>query len=72
MDGAIERRVELLTSSGLINAASNRRMIRVAQEPLDLFRSYMATFALEQVQLQRSPMLIANLEAHWNARERTL
>ena len=32
----------------------------------------MATFALEQVQLQRSPMLIGNLEAHWNARERTL
>jgi (3,5-dihydroxyphenyl)acetyl-CoA 1,2-dioxygenase len=72
MDAAIARRVELLTSSGLINAAANRRVMRVGQEPLDVFRMYMAAFAREQVALQQSPALLANLEQHWNARERTL
>ena len=42
MDAAIEARVEALTSSGLVNAAANRRALRVGQEPLDIFREYMA------------------------------
>jgi (3,5-dihydroxyphenyl)acetyl-CoA 1,2-dioxygenase len=72
MDAAIARRIELLTSSGLINAAANRRVMRIGQESLDVFRTYMAAFAREQVALQQSPALLANLEQHWNARERTL
>jgi (3,5-dihydroxyphenyl)acetyl-CoA 1,2-dioxygenase len=72
MDAAIARRAELLTSSGLINAAANRRVMRVGQEPLDVFRTYMAAFAREQVALQQSPALLANLEQHWNASERRL
>jgi (3,5-dihydroxyphenyl)acetyl-CoA 1,2-dioxygenase len=72
MDAAIAQRVELLTSSGLVNAAANRRMIRVAAEPLELFRTYMAIYAREQAFCHFSPALIANLERHWDARNRRL
>ena len=57
MDAAIERRIELLTSSGLVNAAANRRMMRVAVEPLDVFRTYMALYAREQAFCHFSPAL---------------
>jgi thioesterase DpgC len=72
MDAAIERRVEALTSSGLVNAAANRRMLRVGVEPLELFRTYMAAYAREQAFCHFSPALIANLERHWDARNRRL
>jgi thioesterase DpgC len=71
MDDAVEARVHSLTSSGLINAAANRRALRVGQEPLDLFREYMATYAREQAYCHLSPALVRNLEQHWNAAERT-
>jgi thioesterase DpgC len=70
MDGAIERAVDMLTGSGVVSAASNRRAFRVAQEPLDLFRAYFATYALEQAYCHFSPALIANLEQNWNAKNR--
>lgn len=69
LDAALDERIEALTSSGLINAAANRRAIRVGQEPLDLFREYMATYAAEQARCHLSPALVANLEQHWNARQ---
>jgi len=72
MDEAVERRVEALTSSGLVNAAGNRRALRVGAEPLDLFRQYMATFCREQAYCHLSPALVRNLETHWNAHERQL
>jgi thioesterase DpgC len=70
MDEAIDSRVAALTSSGLINAAANRRALRIGQEPLDVFREYMATYAREQAYCHLSPALVANLEQHWNAAER--
>jgi (3,5-dihydroxyphenyl)acetyl-CoA 1,2-dioxygenase len=70
VDGAIEARVEALTSSGLINAAANRRALRVGEEPLDVFRRYMATFSREQAYCHLSPALVRNLEEHWNAHQR--
>ena len=72
MDAAIERVVEKLTGSGVVSASSNRRAFRVAQEPLDLFRSYLAVYALEQAYCHFSPALIANLEQNWNAKNRKL
>jgi (3,5-dihydroxyphenyl)acetyl-CoA 1,2-dioxygenase len=72
IDAALEARIGALTSSGLINAAANRRAIRVGQEPLDLFREYMATYAREQAFCQLSPALVRNLEEHWHADERPL
>jgi thioesterase DpgC len=72
MDAALERRIEQLTDSGVVNAAANRRAMRIGDEPLDLFRSYMATYAREQAYCHFSPALIRNLERHWNAHERAL
>ena len=72
VDGAIEARVEALTSSGLVNAAANRRAMRVGQEPLETFQAYMATYCREQAVCHLSPALVENLERNWNAKERTL
>ena len=55
IDAAIDARVEALTSSGLVNAAANRRALRVGEEPLDIFRAYMAMYAREQARLPPQP-----------------
>jgi thioesterase DpgC len=70
MDAAIELRISALTSSGLVNAAANRRAMRIGQEPLDVFREYMSTFSREQAYCHLSPALVTNLERHWNAANR--
>jgi (3,5-dihydroxyphenyl)acetyl-CoA 1,2-dioxygenase len=70
IDAALEPVVDGFTSSGVVSAAGNRRAIRVAQEPLDLFRRYMAVYAREQAFCHFSPALIANLERNWNAHNR--
>ncbi|MGH7090689.1 MAG: hypothetical protein ACREFQ_17475, partial [Stellaceae bacterium] len=70
MDRAVERAVASFTDSGVVSAAGNRRALRVAEEPLDLFRRYMAVYAREQAFCHLSPALIANLERHWNAARR--
>jgi thioesterase DpgC len=44
MDAAIQRAVSGLTSSGVVSSVGNRRALRIAQEPLDTFRSYMAVY----------------------------
>ncbi len=72
VDEALDARIEALTSSGLINAAANRRAMRVGEEPIDVFRQYMATFAREQAYCHLSPALVRNLEEHWNAHERSI
>jgi (3,5-dihydroxyphenyl)acetyl-CoA 1,2-dioxygenase len=72
VDQALQARIEALTSSGLINAAANRRALRVGQEPLELFREYMATYSREQAYCHFSPALVSNLEANWNAHQRSL
>lgn len=59
-----------LTTSGVVSAASNRRAFRIGQEPLDLFRRYMAVYAREQAHCHFSPALIRNLEMFWNAQSR--
>ena len=70
VDAAVERRIAALTTSGVVNAAANRRAIRAGQEPLDLFRGYMATYSREQAFCHFSPALISNLEQFWDARNR--
>jgi thioesterase DpgC len=65
MDEAIQRTVDKLTGSGVVSAAGNRRAFRAGQEPLDLFRRYMAVYAREQADCHFSPALIANLEKNW-------
>ena len=72
MDQAIEARIEALTNSGLVNATANRRTLRAGQEPVDLFREYMAVYAREQAHCHLSPALVRNLEVHWGARGRSI
>ncbi len=72
VDGALAARIDALTNSGLINAIANRRMLRIAQEPLELYREYMAVYAREQAGCHLSPALVANLERHWNASSRRI
>jgi (3,5-dihydroxyphenyl)acetyl-CoA 1,2-dioxygenase len=70
MDEAIARMVSGWTSSGTVSAVGNRRALRIAEEPLDTFRSYMAVYAREQAYCHFSPALIRNLEQYWNAQSR--
>ena len=72
MDSAIDEVVHALSNSGSVNAASNRKAIRIAQEPIDTFREYMAVYAREQAYCHFSPALISNLERFWSAHERKL
>jgi thioesterase DpgC len=70
VDAALSAGIEGLTSSGLVSAAANRRALRIGQEPLDVFRAYMAAYASDQAYCYVSPALVRNLEQHWNAHER--
>jgi thioesterase DpgC len=69
---AVAKVVDDFTSSGVVSAAGNRRAIRVGEEPLDLFRRYMAVYCREQAYCHFSPALISNLERHWNAANRKI
>jgi thioesterase DpgC len=72
MDAAVQKTVEALTTSGVVSAAGNRKAMRIGQEPIDLFRQYMAVYCREQAYCHYSPQLIRNLEANWNAHQRRL
>ena len=65
MDFEVDRLVKHVTGSGMVSAAGNRRAMRIAEEPLDAFRRYMAVYAREQAHCHFSPALISNLEKFW-------
>lgn len=68
VDAALAARLSALTDSGLVNATANRRVMRIGQEPLEVFREYMAAFAAEQARCHLSPALVRNLRTHWVGR----
>ncbi len=70
MDFEVARLVNHITGSGMVSAAGNRRALRIAEEPLDAFRRYMAVYAREQAHCHFSPALISNLEKNWGAANR--
>ena len=72
MDAALAQVIAGLTSSGIVSFVGNRRQFRIGQEPLDLFRRYLAPYAKEQAYCHFSDGLIANLERHWNAQSRKI
>jgi (3,5-dihydroxyphenyl)acetyl-CoA 1,2-dioxygenase len=72
LDEAIERSAAELMSAGPTSLVANRRQLRVAFEPLDVFRRYMASYAREQALCFYSPALIDNLERNWEAKRRSL
>ena len=70
IERTIDQVVDRLTGSGVVGAIGNRRALRLAAEPLDLFRRYTALYAREQAYCHFSPALISNLEHYWNAQNR--
>ncbi len=70
IDRTIDHVVDRLTGSGVVGAIGNRRALRLAAEPLDQFRRYVALYAREQAYCHFSPALISNLEHYWNAQNR--
>jgi thioesterase DpgC len=65
MEAAIETNALQLVRAGMTSAVSNRKALRVAQEPLSEFRRYMATYARQQSRCLYDPKLIENLEQSW-------
>jgi thioesterase DpgC len=72
MDGALDRVIARLTSSGAVSATANRRALRIGEEPFDIFRQYFSAYARDQAYCHFSPALIANLEREWNAHNRKI
>ena len=70
MDAAIAATAAMLTDAGAVGAIGNRRALRLAVEPLDLFRRYCAVYAREQASCHFSSALIRNLEQNWGAASR--
>jgi thioesterase DpgC len=70
MDAALEETISALLGSGVVSTAGNRKAMRVGQEPIDLFRQYMALYCREEAYCHYSAQLIANLEKNWNAAAR--
>jgi (3,5-dihydroxyphenyl)acetyl-CoA 1,2-dioxygenase len=71
IEPAVERAAAELTSAGTTSLLANRKALRVAHEPLDTFRRYMANYAREQARCLYSPALIDNLERNWDAKRRS-
>ena len=66
--GAIEAAAERLLAMGPVSVLANRRSLRAAQEPLDAFRAFMSTYAIEQARCLTSEALVRNLERTWIGR----
>jgi thioesterase DpgC len=72
LDEALSHVIDGLTNSGIVSAIGNRRQFRIGQEPLELFRQYLALYAKEQAYCHFSEGLISNLERHWKAASRKI
>ena len=72
IDAAIAHSATELLSAGEASLVANRRQLRIAAEPLDVFRRYTASYAREQAYCFYSPALIDNLERNWEAKRRSL
>jgi thioesterase DpgC len=70
MEAAIERVAAEATGGGVVSAGANRKALRLAHEPPELFRQYMALYCREQAECHFSPTLVGNLERYWAARNR--
>ena len=72
MDAAIEQNAHQLVRAGTTSAAANRKALRVAQEPLPVYRRYLATYARQQSLCVYDPQLIENLKHSWKPTERRM
>ena len=67
VEAAVQDLADQMLDSGIVSYAANRRALRLAQEPLEMFRRYMALYAREQAYCHHSPALVANLRRNWRA-----
>jgi thioesterase DpgC len=65
VDDAIESVAGTLLAMGPTSVVANRRALRAAREPLDAFRRFMATYAIEQARCMGSAAVAGNLERTW-------
>ena len=72
MDAAIERNALQLVRAGMTSTVAQRKALRVAEEPLAIFRHYMATYARQQSRCIYDPKLIDNLEHSWEPGRRRM
>jgi thioesterase DpgC len=70
MDEAIQRNAKQMVAAGMTSTVSNRRALRVGQEPLDVYRRYMATYSRQQAFCIYDQALISNLERSWKPEQR--
>jgi len=72
MDQAITRNTDQMVSAGFTSSVSNRKGLRVGQEPLDVYRRYMATYSRQQCLCLYDQKLIDNLEHSWEPQRRRM
>ncbi len=64
LDQAVERAIEQLSAPAV---AANRRMINLAEEPIDQYREYLAEFAVAQAERMNGDDVLAKVERRWKA-----
>jgi (3,5-dihydroxyphenyl)acetyl-CoA 1,2-dioxygenase len=67
---AVAVAAERLLEMGSVSVLANRRALRAANEPLDSFRRFMSTYAVEQARCLTSDALVENLERTWVGRRK--
>ncbi|MEV5568215.1 enoyl-CoA hydratase/isomerase family protein, partial [Streptomyces sp. NPDC052196] len=67
LDTAVRAAADELAHPAVIN---NRRVLHAHEEPEDVFRHYMALYAVEQCRRLTSSDLVENLERTWISRNR--
>jgi thioesterase DpgC len=72
MDEAIEANTAQMIRAGFTSTVSNRKGLRVGQEPLSVYRRYMAAYARQQALCFYDPKLIDNLEHSWKPNSRRM
>ena len=70
MDAAIERNTKQMVAAGFTSTISNRKALRVGQEPWDVYRRYMAVYSRQQSFCFYDQALISNLEHSWQPQTR--
>ena len=60
---------ERLLAMGSVSVLANRQALRAAHEPLEAFRAFMSTYAIEQARCLTSDALVKNLERTWIGRK---
>jgi (3,5-dihydroxyphenyl)acetyl-CoA 1,2-dioxygenase len=72
MDEAILRNSAQMLRAGFVSTISNRKALRVGQEPLSSYRRYMAMYSRQQCLCMYDQALIQNLERSWQPQQRRM